>query len=123
MRPSLKFGLFVAVLASGLFGTWSSKAVINLVTEGAEWKYYVGATNEPSSPTTAWRTVAFNDTSWPNGLAPIGYSTADPKTGHEASIVSTLPPGATAPTWTTAYFRKTFNLASKANITSVSLNV
>src|SRR5688572_5652401 len=47
-------------------------AVITLVPTSSTWKYFIG-TSEASSPdTAAWRTVAFNHSSWSEGLAPIG---------------------------------------------------
>ena len=75
----------------------------NVISVGeANWKYMV-ATQEVSNPTTAWRARTFDDSTWSTGQAPIGYSTADPKTGYEASIITTIRASSTAPTWTAVY--------------------
>src|SRR5262245_946878 len=86
-----------------------------VVPIGSTWKYFIG-TQEASSPTNAWRTIAFDDSTWQSGPAPIGYSTADPKTGYEAAIATTIPPlnpGASV------YFRKTFVLTSLTGLSSL----
>src|SRR5204863_2823810 len=52
-----------------------------------------------SSPATVWREVGFNDASWSNGGAPIGYG--------ETLIVTTL--GDMNGAYTSVFLRKTFN--------------
>src|SRR5687767_7387076 len=101
MRTSI-FLLAVSVL-------WSMNARAGetvLIPAGSTWNYFIG-TQEPSSPTNAWRTAGFDHSSWPSGPAPIGYSTADPKTGHEASIATAIEPMGPS---NSVYFRKTFTL-------------
>jgi hypothetical protein len=91
-----------------------------LIPEGATWKYYIG-TNEPSpADRPAWRQKDFNDTSWPSGQMPVGYSNADPKTGHEATIATQITPTGVG---VTLYFRKTFVLSDVANLTALNWEV
>lgn len=43
-----------------------------ILTNNTTWKYFKG-TQEPSTPTSAWRTANFDDSSWQRGTTPIGY--------------------------------------------------
>src|SRR5258705_758583 len=91
-----------------------------LVPEGATWKYYIG-TNEPSpADIPAWRQKDFNDVNWPSGQMPIGYSSAAPRTGHEATIATQITPTGVG---VTLYFRKTFVLNNLANLTGLNWTV
>ncbi len=67
----------------------SSKAdEISLVRIGDAWRYVRG-TNEPSSPVTAWRELAFDDSAWSEGLS--GFSTIYLQSGLEATFWSRTP--------------------------------
>src|SRR3954470_23909677 len=59
------FGLLLA-------GFCSCFAAEVLVPLKADWRYLKG-TAEASNPTTAWRDISFDDSSWPSGKAPIYY--------------------------------------------------
>jgi len=76
---------------------------IELISAGAEWRYFKG-TEEPSSPTSAWREIGFNDnpssTNWLEGYTAIGYG--------ESFIVTEL--GDMNGGYTTVYLRKIFNV-------------
>jgi serine/threonine protein kinase/formylglycine-generating enzyme required for sulfatase activity len=43
-----------------------------LIPRGSTWRYHEGATEPPA----AWRDPGFNDSSWPEGPAPLGYGFA-----------------------------------------------
>lgn len=45
---------------------------VSLIAEDSQWKYFKGLT-EPSSPTSKWRQLSFNDNGWLSGNTPIGY--------------------------------------------------
>ena len=77
-----------------------------LIPIGAEWRYFKG-TQEPSSPTSAWRQILFpGESSWSLGRAGIGYGDNDDTTvlsdmqnaywsvyiRHSFSVVSGPPP-------------------------------
>ncbi|HKQ36474.1 MAG TPA: lamin tail domain-containing protein, partial [Verrucomicrobiae bacterium] len=71
---------------------------VSLLPDHSTWKYFKGTTN-PSSPATAWRNAGFNDASWANGGAPIGYG--------ETFIVTSLADMNGG--YTSFFLRKTFN--------------
>src|ERR1051326_9404129 len=93
-----------------------------LIPTGSSWKYFIG-TQEASSPTSAWRTNVFDDSSWLSGSAPIGYANPpnDPG-GYEATIVTTLP-NANPNTWLSVFFRKTFFISDPAQISQLDLTI
>src|SRR4051794_15712616 len=112
--------LFLAALFLSTYTHQAGQTV--LIPYGATWKYRMGY-SEASNPTNAWRALAYSDSAWLNGQAPIGYSTADPKTGYEATISTNVPPSSSAPNWTSIYFRKTFNIADITKVLSLTLEV
>ena len=58
----------------------SSQAAL-LISTNAVCKYRKG-TNEVSSPSSLWRTNAFDDSSWTNGMAPFYYDTGGGISGN-----------------------------------------
>ena len=121
MSRLLKFFGFASLFFSAIAMVPAAHAA-NAVSLGATWKYMIG-TAEASNPTNAWRAISFDDSTWASGQAPIGYSTADPKNGFEATIATTIRASSTAPTWTTVYLRKKFTISSLANISGLTLNL
>ena len=100
----------------------ATAAQVNVVPFSSNWRYFLG-TNEASFPdTTAWRNLAFNDSSWSSGNAPIGYPSPADRVGFEASIATTIPSSG-AGGWLSVYFRKTFQLTNITDLTSLQLNV
>ncbi len=65
------------------------------------WKYHIGV----SEPPTAWKTVNFNDTTWPEGEGSIGYNDGDDNT-----II--------APT-ESLYMRRKFDVTDKSKVESM----
>ena len=105
--PGNSIELINPALDNDLGGSWRASGgsigggTVNnalLLPDHSTWKYFKGTTN-PSSPATVWREVGFNDASWSNGGAPIGYG--------ETFIVTTL--GDMNGAYTSVFLRKTFN--------------
>ncbi len=76
------------------------------------WKYLDNGTDQG----TAWRSNSFNDASWANGAAQLGYGDGD-----EATVIS-YGPSATA-RYITSYFRRSFVLAANARYTNVYMRI
>jgi hypothetical protein len=87
-------------------------ALPSLVPFGATWRYL----DNGSDQGTAWKDPGFVDTSWATGPAELGYGDDD-----EATIVSFG--GDPNNKFITTYFRHTFNVASPASISSLTLRV
>src|SRR5687768_18396840 len=79
-----------------------------LIPPGSVWKYL----DNGSDQGTAWRSPAFNDSTWPIGPAKLGYGD-----GNEATIVSFGPDGSNK--YITTYFRRHFAVtnADVSNLT------
>ena len=57
------------------FATGGSYVETALLPAGDTWRYFKG-TQEPSSPTTAWRAVGFQDSAWLSGRPASATATA-----------------------------------------------
>jgi hypothetical protein len=97
--------------ASSLRPTPVDLAEIALVTAGASWRYKDDGSNQG----TAWRAVGFNDSSWAQGPAQLGYGDGD-----EATLVNG---GPASNHFATTYFRRTFQVASVAALRGVRLEL
>ena len=83
-----------------------------LVSAGANWKFLDNGSNQGS----AWRSSGFDDSSWRNGNAQLGYGDGD-----ETTVVSY---GASSSNkYITTYFRKKFNVSSTAGISGLELDL
>ena len=100
--------LFAIVL---LFAT-TVPAQTTIVSFGNTWKYLDNGSNQG----TAWRTTSFNDASWAQGPAQLGYGDGD-----EATVVSF----GSNPNkkHITTYFRKTITIADASIFSSFTLSV
>lgn len=97
-----------------------------LISLGSRWKYL----DNGSDQGTAWRAPSFDDSSWEEGPAEIGYGD-----GGEATIVGCKPgcdpcitgagncgDGAVGfPKWATTYFRKKFVVSNPAAYSSLTI--
>jgi len=92
-------------------GTPSQQSV-TLVPDHSSWKYFKG-TSEASTPTTAWRALAFNDSAWLVGVGPIGY-------GEGADFLRTVLDDMRY-NYSTVFFRKTFVVSDPGQITALTL--
>ena len=76
IHPSLENDVGGSWRKAGAAGDSESQM---LVTRGTSWRYYPG-TEYPSSPTTAWRAVDYDDSDWQRDRTPIGYGDAHVRT-------------------------------------------
>lgn len=76
-----------------------------LIARGAQWKYL----DDGSDQGSAWRAADFDDSSWAEGPAELGYGDGD-----EATVVSFGPDPRAK--YITTYFRHTFEVANPAEI-------
>ena len=76
---------------------------------GDTWRYL----DDGSDQGAAWRDPAFDDTSWPEGQAPLGYGAGD-----EATEIGFGPDADSK--YVTTYFRKTFTVEDPADYTSLT---
>lgn len=83
-----------------------------LIPMGASWRYF----DEGSDLGTSWREPHFDDSSWPSGLAELGYGD-----GGEATIVSYGPN--VWKKYITTYFRKHFTVDDTSIYKSLVLRI
>jgi polysaccharide biosynthesis protein PslG len=96
-----------ALAAAGTYlaGAGSAPAPVSYIPAGATWKYV----DSGASLATAWRAKAYADGAWKSGASEIGYGDGDERTVVAGGKL-------------TYYFRKSFNVASLAGVTGLSLN-
>jgi hypothetical protein len=82
-----------------------------LIPQKSEWKYRKGI-SEPSNPRSAWRAVNFDDNTWSNGAAPIGY---DPGVAMGTTLADMRG------NYTSFYVRRKFDVADPSQIASLTL--
>lgn len=108
-------GEHLLVWASGknrYYGTKTEEEIF--VAEGSEWSYLDDGSNQE----TLWRSPDFVDTAWASGPAPLGYS---PLANYAATTVSYG--GDANAKYITTYFRKHFEVADAAAITTLVLSL
>jgi hypothetical protein len=86
-----------------------------IVSNGAAWKYL----DNGSDQGVAWQLLAFNDSSWSNGVAELGYGDA-PGRPERTTVGFGTNANAKFPT---TYFRKAFNVANPGVFTSLTMSV
>ena len=82
-----------------------------LISSNSGWKYLDDGSNQG----TAWRGTTFNDTTWSNGVAQLGFGDNDEAT--KIRQTNTV----TGTTNITFYFRRTFNVANAAGIPNLGM--
>jgi hypothetical protein len=116
--PGYSIELINPALDNTLGGSW--RASVNgsgnfgsnlLINAGSTWKYRKG-TSEASSPSTAWRNLTFDESTWDSGAMPIGY---DP------SVAMATPLNDMDGNYSTFYARRTFVVDDPTAITSLRL--
>ena len=104
--------LSIAILAlAGVL--WSPVHAAILVSTNSSWKFHKG-TGEASSPTNAWRAVAFDDSTWNTGAAPFYYDTDNIYTGN--TLLSDMQNG-----YTSLFLRQKFFVTNAANVATLTL--
>lgn len=79
------------------------------VWPGANWKYL----DDGSTPPSNWSQLAYDDTPWANGPAPLGFG--------QDYLQTNVSPGSGSSV--TTYFRHEFTLGSRASITKLDLGL
>lgn len=106
----------VATDSTGLSST-SAPVMIEIapwiVSSRSDWRYL----DDGSEPAANWNTAAFSDSGWSNGVAQFGFGEGDETTPIRR--FSEL----TGTNIMAFYFRKTFNVANPAAISSLSLRL
>jgi hypothetical protein len=117
--PGYSIELVNPAFDNNLGGNWRASVVGSplqqtnvLIADHSSWKYFKGL-SEASNPTTAWRTLSFPDANWLTGNGVIGY-------GESSSFLSTILSDMRS-NYTTVFFRKTFVVTNKAQITGLTL--
>lgn len=100
----LLFGAWIV----GTFALQPLFAQTTLIPTGATWSFL----DDGSDQGTAWRSIGFNDSSWTNGPAQLGYGDGD-----EATVVGFGPDANNK--HITTYFRHRFNLSNPASVTNL----
>jgi len=77
-----------------------------LIAANARWRYF----DQMTDLLTAWRSTNYNDSSWSNGVARLGYG-ADGETTQVTSNRARI----------TTYFRHAFNAPDTNGLTSLKL--
>lgn len=83
-----------------------------LIPMGASWRYF----DEGSDLGTSWKELDFDDSSWPSGLAELGYGD-----GGEATVISYGPN--VYKKYITTYFRKHFTVDDTSIYKSLVLRI
>lgn len=80
---------------------------------GDEWRYFKGTAEPSPGNLTAWRQIAFDDSSWATGGTGIGYADCTP-----ATVLGDMLNG-----YVSVYARKKFTISNPANISSLTMTV
>lgn len=91
--------------------TFTSAAPATLIAAGSSWRYLDDGTDQG----TTWRDLAFDDSSWSNGLAELGFGDAG-EGRPEATVIRRLREGDGSQI-TTFYFRHSFTVSDPSAYT------
>jgi CotH kinase protein/Chitobiase/beta-hexosaminidase C-terminal domain/Secretion system C-terminal sorting domain/Lamin Tail Domain/Divergent InlB B-repeat domain len=92
--------------------TTTANQLINLVDNGAEWKYF----DLGSLPSALWTSTGFNDAGWAQGNAQLGYGDGDEATTvNFGSDINNK--------YITTYFRKAFSITNLSNLTDINASI
>jgi hypothetical protein len=91
----------------------STAQVAVLIPLGSQFRYTKGPA-EPSSPSSAWRTLGFNDSTWALGRTPFYYDTGSDYTGN--TLLNDM-----RNQYTTVFLRRTFNVSDPAAFGQITL--
>jgi len=108
---SAKALLFCFTLFGFLTSFFTASGADVLIPQGAIWRYLDDGSNQG----TVWRQTNFSDSAWSSGPTQLGYGDGD-----EAQIINGGPSGSR---FATTYFRHTFNVVNRAQITNVALRL
>src|SRR5688572_2099934 len=100
-----------------------TRAATYFNTTGTTWKLRRGQ-SEASNPTSAWRGLDFDTTSWEDAPAPLLYSTAptEPPFYNGGEFAGTTLAGMQN-SYSCVYLRKSFSVANPAAVGQLTLTV
>ncbi|MBM4151929.1 MAG: hypothetical protein FJ220_00195 [Kiritimatiellaceae bacterium] len=84
---------------------------ITFFSSNSVWRYH----DKGQNLSNVWRELSYNDSTWSNGLAKLGYN------DNAVTVVSYGPDSNNR--YITTYFRKTFTVANTAAVTALSLQL
>ncbi len=104
-------------LDNNLGGSWRSSQYTSETRQAifglnSQWRYFKGTTE----PSTGWQDRGFSDGSWLTGTGAVGYS----NDADEQAWIKTTITGMSG-SYTSLYFRKTFDVANLSALTSLLL--
>ncbi|MED5382316.1 MAG: hypothetical protein VYC47_07065, partial [Verrucomicrobiota bacterium] len=100
----------LALVAAAGFGREGNAET--LFESGAKWSYYRG-NDHPSGGDLEWAEPDFDDSDWPSGDTPIRYGD-----GNGGTVLADM-----RNTYSTVFFRRTFNVAKAAQVSALDLLV
>lgn len=115
--PGYSIELINPAFDNDLGGNWrvsvspGAQPGVTLIASNSTWKYFKG-TSEASSPTTAWRSIGFNDAGWLTGPGAIGYGE-----GFLSTLLSDM-----RSNYTTVFLRKEFVVTNVAGMAGLALS-
>src|SRR5438046_1446766 len=95
----------------------------NVIPLESYWQMWIG-TQDPSSPSTAWRGPQFGNSMWQRTLVPAGYPSPVDQSGIETQLQTVLLPSSTSGSnYTTLFFRQSFLLTNILGIQALKLTL
>ncbi len=95
----------------------TSGGTVALIPEDSQWQYFKGQA-EPSSPTTQWRQISFNDSGWLSGYTPIGYGVTVNTELTDMRRINGAQDG-----YSSVYLRKEFQITSPSDVETLRLTL
>lgn len=95
---------------------------VDFITFKSAWKYH----DKGSNLLNAWVQINYNDSTWSNGLAELGYGDGSDGTDIATRVEDNPTPGfnlADSDRFITTYFRKAFSVTNAAAFTNISLRL
>lgn len=89
---------------------------VTLVQSNANWRFLKGFA-EASSPMSAWRAPAFDDSGWSNSAAPFFFGDPYTNASNRGTLLSDMNSN-----YVSIYLRQEFNVESRGSITGLLLN-
>src|SRR5437879_13601193 len=88
-------------------------------SKGSVWKYL----DDGSDQGTGWTSLAFDDSAWQSGPAPLGYGVANdgPQQELPATTVAYGPNANNK--YATTYFRRAFSVSNPASVSALNVSV
>ena len=113
--PPGGFLLLHASSTRGEYTAWTNAPNAVLIPTNAAWRYYASS----NAPTGSWATNTYSDTSWPQGIAALGYN--DARQSLDCGTVLGFGTNSAA-RYPAAYFRHAFRVLNPAVVTGLQVN-